>query len=759
MKFSYIIATILIALCLFEVIVSTRTRMFTHSHSHTKKSNKYRDQPKANKKRPISLDIPDASIYWQGWVKYYHYTNNTHYEKPPSLFQNNAFYHQRIIKSNLLEKDKNGALHIPNKASFYFVLYKDSIGFYSNRKDIVANLVDTLKIEDIEPIPEDKPKKGGVRNDGEFGFGSCIEIESWLPTSLGSPMKNAQTWIICTNTDKEKFSLMNTIIKLKVKKQREENNNMKVTSSSLKTQATTGKLGIGSLITNPLGEDRKAGQVKNPADGYWVILQDWTLCNKKCGGGLQFQQWMCVPPKNDGLPCKGPAVKTRKCNEQACPSVNALLTMTSGKLKADVSPKPIIKVGQFSNRPQRYSKCFLKENDAFIVELDPVSKIKIKKPIRIVMNNYTISIFRDDTYEDLAYTFDLDHTSFTIKRVPCCFSIQDGHKKIGICSYDSECDKQSNNWVLGWQKDFKLFKVECKTGLKTEYITSADEEQLEDKMNNDLEAAVEDNAATQAIEVKKSELAKKARIYAKKTKETQEAGFKVLSKEIELEDMVQGEESEKEEIEQKKMEQKIVLEKQKAACLEKSFEEKQLDDEFIETEKASLADSNEIKMQTAKKIEEGRWKLRKKIALMKAKAKAKSTQLAQELNLVRSKMSKDILLANRNGDYKKCQKGMTDTDYRETYCNEAFTDDWYKNGECKSINEFCYVCCENEFGLNFVTQRDNCYDVCDKKQKPKQIVKFPSVSGKAIFQVKQDLPEDGHWQWAPKDEAHVPTAN
>jgi len=125
----------------------------------------------------------------------------------------------------------------------------------------------------------------------------------------------------------------------------------------------------------------------------------------------------------------------------------------------------------------------------------------------------------------------------------------------------------------------------------------------------------------------------------------------------------------------------------------------------------------------------------------------------QQLQLLRSKMSKEIILANRNGNINQCKRGLKDVDFRESYCNGAFVEDFVRNSECKSNEEFCFTCCEYEFGSNFVSQRDICYDMCDKKPKSPGFIKFPSVNGKAIIQVNQDLkPGEGHWVWAPKEE-------
>ncbi len=739
MKFSFFLSATIFLISLLEYIKSTHTstHMFTKTGRKGKKNLK-------KKKRPVDMVLPEAQIYWQGWVKYFHYNNNTHYDVPPSLFQNNAYYHQRIHINKIKERDEFGLINIPNKASFYLVVYNSSISIYSMRHEIVDHLIDSLSFENIQVIPEDAWMKGGIRNDGDFAFGSCMELKADIPVSRLSKMTNPQIWIVCANTNKDKFRLMKYMIKLKINQQRLSNNNIKLLKGALEHNKPKS---LGGLVANPTGKPRTAQSVKNPADGYWILLNDWTLCNKKCGGGLQFQQWMCVPPKSGGKPCKGPAVRTKKCNEQPCPSVNNLLTLTQ-KNDRFIAPKPIVKVGPFSNRPQRYSKCYVKENDAFINEFEKISKTWVKRPIRIVMNNHTISIFKDDTYQEMAFTFELAKTKFVLLNKLCCFEIEDSYKNATICSYDSECDKVNNNWANTWSEDFKLFKYQCHTGLQSGIITPADEESIEDKLNSDMSEAQLETANQQAAEVKKQQLGKQIRKYEKKQKKVEDTGFKVLSKEIELENMVQKEEQEKEENEQKKMEAKIAVEKKKAECLEKSFEERQLDDEFQETEKQSIEDENDIKLQTQKKVEEGRWKLRKKLQLMKVKAKQKKQNISNQLNMIRTKMSKEIILANKNGDIKVCKRGMKDADFRENYCNKAFIEDWERNSECKSNNEFCYTCCENEFGINFVSQRDSCYNWCDKK--PKKKVEFPKVNGKEIIKPPAK-PDQGRWVWAPKE--------
>jgi hypothetical protein len=101
--------------------------------------------------------------------------------------------------------------------------------------------------------------------------------------------------------------------------------------------------------------DAKKGGVvvADPKDGYWMVLQTWTQCSLKCGGGVSTMQRMCVPPKNGGKPCEGEAILTKKCNTAACPTVGS--DPAQAKTEQAKMGKPIVKVAPFSQRPQRYS--------------------------------------------------------------------------------------------------------------------------------------------------------------------------------------------------------------------------------------------------------------------------------------------------------------------------------------------------------------------------------------------------------------------
>ena len=121
-------------------------------------------------------------------------------------------------------------------------------------------------------------------------------------------------------------------------------------------------------------------------------------------------------------------------------------------------------------------------------------------------------------------------------------------------------------------------------------------------------------------------------------------------------------------------------------------------------------------------------------------------------------MAKDILLANRDGDMELCRKGQKKLSSRESYCNSNFIDDYIKNIDCKVEETFCYMCCEHEYGDNFIDKRDVCYDMCDgKKSKRKLRSKSKILAKKKLNNPnKTQLPKLGSWVWKKKN---LPNSN
>jgi hypothetical protein len=681
--------------------------------------------------------LPDANSYWEGWVHYYHYSSGAEIKRPKVFFQNNEFFHQRVPLSHVKKTDRFGSLIIPNKSSFYAVLTPNAIQIYTSRDDSIKNQVDYLQYEYINTIPEDSYLHGGIEDLGSFSIGHCIQLKTKLPNGKEvNDMSNTlnTNWIMCVDKEKEKQKLLKTLLKLKFKQQRTLGEFKTEETMKIEQKAKTTADLLFQAASKIPADDRSSNKVETPRDGYWILLQNWTDCTLKCGGGESFQQWQCVPPRNGGKPCQGKAIRVRKCNLQPCPGVSSLLTTmkaTEPEVKA-----PIVKVAPFSSRLQRYSKCVVKENDAFLSNRDEKTGNDAKMPVRVVMNNLTLTVFKDDFYQDVEYSYELAKTQFKVLSNDfCCFELQDPMRKLRLCGYEKFCGTpQDNKWVNQWSQDFTLFKVDCHVGRQETLLTPEDEKALADDLKRKLGQARLDLIGDKQKKLRQSMMTTENNNYKLKVQKVQDTGFAAIEKELQLENLIKNEEKAKEDMEVQALMKKIEKEKEKQACLRNTIKERDLDAEFLAERRSSEQEVKEIKAEVAQQVKIKRAKMKKMIEQMRAKTRLRKAALENELNTLRQKMAKDMLQANKNGDIEKCKAGKTDADKREAYCNANYVDDFVRNSDCKSQENFCYMCCESEFGNMFIDRRESCYNMCDLPVAPAPAVKKG----------------DGPWMWTPK---------
>jgi hypothetical protein len=230
-------------------------------------------------------------------------------------------------------------------------------------------------------------------------------------------------------------------------------------------------------------------------DGYWIPIQTWSQCNLKCGGGTSTFQRMCVPPKAGGKDCEGDAIITKVCNTQPCPGVSG-----SGQKLLDnenVTVKnPIMKSLPFSEKPQRYIKCKIKESDLFVhlevkdkmFDLQSIFKRKEMKdqkkvefPVRTIMNNQTVSIYTGDEIESLFLSFNIKQTSFHRSTKQGCFQLyESSNKYITLCPFG--CENGSTQGLEEWDYDYHLFKYQC--AYKKKDMSAEMKRRLDEKIVN-----------------------------------------------------------------------------------------------------------------------------------------------------------------------------------------------------------------------------------------------------------------------------------
>lgn len=339
----------------------------------------------------------------------------------------------------------------------------------------MQRIMATFLIRDIEDVWEDpNVKKGGITDFGNFDEGYCLKI-----TTKDAGKTN---WIVCFETIDEKEMALELTRDLKIQDQH-KNGKMLIAPDDLKK--SNKKYTISGLFAKEKrddnGEDKEKEKV--PVDGYWMILQNWSQCNLKCGGGTSTLHRMCVPPKNGGKPCVGQAITHRPCNTQPCPAngenggADPLFNHygANGSDKNTEVKKPIIKIMPFTNSPQRYTPCKIKESDLFIFIKNENTKAiqdtlgnkkmeepsgDINIPSRVIMNNSTLSVYTGEDFDTLYLSFNLKKSNFFHSKVKKnCFQVNEGSKKsIVLCPFNSD---KSELELEEWSRDFDMFKNKC----------------------------------------------------------------------------------------------------------------------------------------------------------------------------------------------------------------------------------------------------------------------------------------------------------
>ena len=418
------------------------------------------------KDRDPLLRIPKSKLYWQGWIKYFHYNLGERVDKPNAFFINQQFFNQKILNENRKNVDKLGRLNVPTKYHFFAKLMKNGLNIMSSRDHEIMRTVAHLSLDIISPVPEDAKYKGGIQDLGNFEEGKCLQVSTVLPAYFsesyysGRDTGMTEHWIICTDDLNTKQSLLDMLVKMRILRQKSFG-----IKESLKNPRPK-KMTLTSLSIKPApAVERYTGKGSNPLkDGYWILLNDWSQCSLKCGGGKRFQQWMCVPNKPGGKPCQGKSVRSRPCHTQPCPGVS-IMGQVFKNAKNNVVLKPVWKVLPFSNRPQRYIKCQIRESDVLYKTLDNKfsQKEPIKIPARLVMNNHTLSLFEDEQYTNNIFTFNLHEVSIgKSKKDNCCIIIRSNNKQYELCGFSKDCGNQNNpKFYKSWKNDFVMFSHNC----------------------------------------------------------------------------------------------------------------------------------------------------------------------------------------------------------------------------------------------------------------------------------------------------------
>jgi len=327
--------------------------------------------------------------------------------------------------------------------------------------------------------------------------------------------------------------------------------------------------------------------------------------------------------------------------------------------------KPIVKMMSLTQRPIRFDKCNLKENDIFAIlkpenlsisqqlALDPnylMSDNALKIPARVIMTQKSISVYKNENLDSAVFTNEILNVEFVrIPKTKTCFILQEknANQQIILCSMENK-----SSFVEEWDYDFSLFKHQCQE--KRPIVKFANDNEVKRKFREGVQ-----QLKTNIIEEK----AHKARIDSQKDEEiqikkqvenTQSMTFLAMQKEMKLEALLEKEEKLREKEDQDNLDNQILHEQRKKNILLKTIKEKELEEQFnISKENAKLA-INRIKEEAKKNIIAKRNEIKKKIAIMRMKNERAKAEKRSKIMSMRSESVQQLQFVSKKGNKEKC---------------------------------------------------------------------------------------------------------
>lgn len=661
---------------------------------------------------PKSPKLGNSPILYHGWVKFFKYLVNQK-SQVRAFFVNPEFTEQqkRISEEEMTEVRDNEFLNVRDKNFFYGTVYQNEFLISKSKANTLINNFDVLKADFIEPV-SDQGFAGGISDFGSFKEGECFKVKT--------NQQGAWIWIICSENYVQKSSLMTAIKKIVLSRQ--QTHYLNEAAKLEKEQKSM----IQLLNTNQTSLMSNMTVTSDPRDGYWMVLQGWSTCTKACGGGTQTLHRMCIPPKTGGKDCEGIAVLTQDCNIDPCPSNDQLSIPTNNNTIVD---SPTMQVLPFSNRPQRYDKCHLKESDLLLTTSNPNSDnplddgnyqigSRMQVPVRVIMNNETLTAYSGFQDEDKKVSFYLQKAKIVKStRDENCFVITDKGIRNSekfysnlknserLAHYAEFCPftlTSSDNIYQEWYYDFNLFKYQCHENRE---ITFLNQTQIEDQL------------AKAAGQIRLDILTKKKEKEADKIDDTavldkiKTNTLSAIKKENNMEKLLEQEmlEAQKEALEEKAEELK--KEKCKIDALSKAVKLKEIDNQFNIMKSNSQESISRLEQAARERIDIKRAKLREKLKKLKAMSLNQLNDMDQQIQTTRieyiNSLTPDEVL-----DINKCRIANS-TNFendKKLYCAEKHSSSRLEKLKCetKTKTEFISYCCDLETNLDIPKDYKDC---------------------------------------------------
>ena len=117
-------------------------------------------------------------------------------------------------------------------------------------------------------------------------------------------------------------------------------------------------------------------------------------------------------------------------------------------------------------------------------------------------------------------------------------------------------------------------------------------------------------------------------------------------------------------------------------------------------------------MQLNNELEEKRIKNRKRLKKLNIEQQIRLSKLEEEYNDIKGKEIMIEKQKKKKGNREQCFNHIySQPDYIEQYCDNAYTNHKKFLGICLQKENFCFMCCHNEYE-EYSQEREDCFNQC-----------------------------------------------
>ena len=292
-----------------------------------------------------------------------------------------------------------------------------------------------------------------------------------------------------------------------------------------------------------------------------------------------------------------------------------------------------------------------------------------------------------------------------------CFNVLDFRTKgkdVTLCVMPNNLHRGDTvqKTKMDWIKDIQMFKSFCQNSQSSATLGN-------DKATQSLHKGIAEESYFRAREkVKEIDFEKHEKRLEGQLQKQSSLAMQAMMKEMKYEKLAIAEELNREKLTESNLLLDLQSEREKQNCVDRDLLSKMDQGTFYGMNQDWEQKMDKLRAQTMESVSSARKRIQERLDAIRKTFEERRNAMAKRIMEVRANTANEVMNENRVGSKGKC-KPSTENDKKIEYCNENFEGREELKEDCmRNSVDFCYVCCENEFGGMYEDNRESCFGEC-----------------------------------------------